>query len=120
VAETGTTYPQKITFGEMRASGVRDELIYCRDHRCGHHIEINANSWADDVRPSDIEPKVLCTKCWPLRRRGPAEFQTGQDGQCRMGSTGPVRRASLWPSLRRLAAFVKQAISRAASNSRGR
>jgi hypothetical protein len=25
-----TTYPQKITFGEMRVSGVRDVLIYCR------------------------------------------------------------------------------------------
>jgi hypothetical protein len=24
-----TTYTQKITFGEMRASGVRDVLIYC-------------------------------------------------------------------------------------------
>ena len=24
--------PQKITFGKMRASGVRDVLIYCRDH----------------------------------------------------------------------------------------
>ena len=27
-----TLYPQKITFGEMRASGVRDVLVYCRDH----------------------------------------------------------------------------------------
>ena len=27
-----TTYPQKVTFGEMRASGVRDVVIYCRDH----------------------------------------------------------------------------------------
>ena len=26
-----TTYTQKITFGEMRASGVRDVLIYCRN-----------------------------------------------------------------------------------------
>ena len=24
--------PQKIPFGEMRESGVRDVLIYCRDH----------------------------------------------------------------------------------------
>ena len=29
-----TTYEQKITFGEMRASGVRDVLINCRDYRC--------------------------------------------------------------------------------------
>ena len=26
-----TTYPQKITFGELRKSGVRDVLVYCRD-----------------------------------------------------------------------------------------
>jgi hypothetical protein len=29
-----TTHTQKITFGEMRKSGVRDVLLYCRDHRC--------------------------------------------------------------------------------------
>ena len=38
-------YPQKITFGEMRASGVRDVLVYCRDHRCSHHIAISADRW---------------------------------------------------------------------------
>jgi hypothetical protein len=43
---TMTTYTQKITFDEMRASGVRDVLIYCRDHRCGHRITISANRWA--------------------------------------------------------------------------
>jgi len=40
-----TTYEQKITFGEMRASGVRGVLIYCRDHRCSHHVEANADGW---------------------------------------------------------------------------
>ena len=35
------TYPPKITFGEMRASGVRGVLIYWRDHRCSHHTETN-------------------------------------------------------------------------------
>ena len=37
------TYSQKITFADMRASGVRNVLIYCRDHRCSHHIEISAD-----------------------------------------------------------------------------
>jgi hypothetical protein len=37
------TIPQKITFGEMRASGVLNILIYCRDHRCSHHVEANAD-----------------------------------------------------------------------------
>ena len=32
-----------IAFGEMRASGVYDILIYCRDHRCSHLVEANAD-----------------------------------------------------------------------------
>lgn len=58
-----TTYPQKITFGELRASGVRDVLVYCRDHRCSHHITISADQWPDHVRLSDIEPDFVCTAC---------------------------------------------------------
>jgi hypothetical protein len=34
--------PTKITFGETRAFGVRDVLVYCRDHRCSHSTEISA------------------------------------------------------------------------------
>jgi len=60
---TMRTYETKITFGEMRESGVRDVLIYCRDHRCSHHVETNADGWADDVRLSDIEPNFTCTRC---------------------------------------------------------
>ena len=25
-------------------------LIYCRDHRCSHHVETSADGWADDAR----------------------------------------------------------------------
>ncbi len=38
-----TTYQQKISFGELRAVGVRDVLIYCRDHRCSHSTTVSAN-----------------------------------------------------------------------------
>ena len=58
-----TAYPTKITFGEMRDAGVRDVLIYCRDHRCSHHIEISADGWPDNIRLSDIEPDFVCTAC---------------------------------------------------------
>ena len=58
-----TTYQQKITFGETRESGVRDVLIYCRDHHCTHHIEISADCWPDHIRLSDIEPGFACTAC---------------------------------------------------------
>ena len=35
--------PQKITFAEMRASGVRDVLIYCADYDCSHSTAISAD-----------------------------------------------------------------------------
>jgi hypothetical protein len=56
-----TTYPQKIAFEELRESGVRTVLVFCRDHRCTHHIEISADGWPDEVRLSDIEPDFVCS-----------------------------------------------------------
>jgi hypothetical protein len=44
------TRPQKITFAEMRAAGVRGILIYCSDYKCSHSIAISADQWPDDVR----------------------------------------------------------------------
>ena len=35
--------PTKITFGELRASGVRQVLLYCRDHKCTHQVTVNAD-----------------------------------------------------------------------------
>jgi hypothetical protein len=55
--------PPKIAFGELRASGVRDVLVYCRNHRCSHSVEISADRWADHIRLSDIEPGFVCTAC---------------------------------------------------------
>ena len=78
-----TTYPQKITFGEMRASGVRDVLIYCRDHRCSHHIEISADRWPDHVRLSDMSP-ASSARLRQARRGHPAEVSGGAD-RCRLG-----------------------------------
>jgi hypothetical protein len=60
---TPDDYPQKITFGEMRASGVRDVLVYCRDHHCSHHIRISADFWPDHLRLSDIEDRFVCRVC---------------------------------------------------------
>jgi hypothetical protein len=67
LADDVTTYPQKITFGEMRASGVRDVLVYCRDHQRSHSIEIDADCWPDTLRLSDIEDRFVCQAC---SRRG--------------------------------------------------
>jgi hypothetical protein len=54
---------QKITFGEVRESGVRGVLIYCSDYKCSHHIAISADQWPDDVRLSDIEDRFVCKEC---------------------------------------------------------
>ena len=58
-----TTYPQKITFGELRESGVRDCLVYCRDHHCSLYIRISADFWPDHLRLSDIEDRFVCRVC---------------------------------------------------------
>jgi hypothetical protein len=55
--------PQKITFGEMRSSGVRGILIYCADFHCSHSIAINADKWPDHVRLSVLEPRFVCKPC---------------------------------------------------------
>ena len=46
---------QKITFGEMRAQGVRGLLIYCADHKCSHSTAKLADRWPDHLSLSDIE-----------------------------------------------------------------
>ena len=57
------TRPQKITLGELRASGVRGLLVYCADYKCSHSMAVNADQWGDDVRLSDLEGCFTCTVC---------------------------------------------------------
>ena len=54
---------QKITFGEVRESGIDRLLIYCADYKCSHSIEMHAGQWTDNVRVSDIEHRFVCTAC---------------------------------------------------------
>ena len=60
---SATVRPQKITFAEMRESGVTAVLIYCSDFRCSHSVEMLADHWPNDVRLSDIESRFVCTAC---------------------------------------------------------
>jgi hypothetical protein len=55
--------PQKITFGEMRDTGVRGVLVYCADFHCSHSTVISADRWPDDIRLSDLEPRFVCGAC---------------------------------------------------------
>jgi hypothetical protein len=53
----------KITFGEMRSSGVTGILVYCADYQCSHMVPLDASGWADHVRLSDIEGRFVCQAC---------------------------------------------------------
>jgi hypothetical protein len=66
--------PVKITLGEMRATGVRDLLVFCQDYRCSHNIKLDpsyVDRWPDDIRFSDLEPRFICKACG--QRGAPSE-----------------------------------------------
>ena len=46
---------------EMRASGIRDVLIYCADYKCSNWIRVNTDQWSTEVRLSDLENQFTCT-----------------------------------------------------------
>jgi hypothetical protein len=54
---------QKITFGEMRASGVFRIDVFCSDYRSSHSTTLPADRWPDHVRLSDIEQQFVCQAC---------------------------------------------------------
>jgi len=54
-----------ITFGQMRDQGVRKVVVYCRNYQCNHHTVTSAERWPDDVRLSDVGPKLICS-VWML------------------------------------------------------
>jgi hypothetical protein len=104
---------QKIRFGEMRGSGVRDVLIYCSDYKCSHHTKVSGDAWPDHVRLSDIEPGFVCTACgrrgadvrddFRFRRHaghGPARPWVANDnmriGQHFKASSGPMQLRLFW------------------------
>ena len=53
----------KITFAELRSSGVRGLLAYCSDYKCSHYIAVSGDRWPDEVRLSDLEPRFTCSAC---------------------------------------------------------
>ena len=55
--------PQKISFAQMRNSGVRGLLIYSSDYKCSHLNTMSGDSWPDDIRLSDVEARFVCRAC---------------------------------------------------------
>jgi hypothetical protein len=81
------TRPQKITFAEMRAAGVRGLLIYYSDYHCSHSTTMSADRWPDDVRLSDIEPLFTCQACG---KKG-ADVRPDFDWAARRATRGQTR-----------------------------
>ena len=54
---------EKITFGEMRASGATRIIVHCGDYKCGHSVTVYPPLWSDSVRLSDLEERLVCTVC---------------------------------------------------------
>ena len=54
---------EKITFGEMRASGASRIIVHCGDYKCGHSVTIHPALWPDNVRLSELEERFVCTVC---------------------------------------------------------
>jgi hypothetical protein len=87
---------QKITFGEMRATGVRNVVIYCVDYRCSHcHIvPDDADRWPDELRISDIEERFVCTACGKRRADIRPDWQTAKTFA--KGRTVKLYSATIW------------------------
>ncbi len=41
--------PQKITFADLRASGIRGLLIYCSEYHCSHWTAISGDQWLGEA-----------------------------------------------------------------------
>jgi hypothetical protein len=52
-----------MTFGNMRANGVRDLRVYCATNFCHHQAIINVDGFADDLFIVDIDRRLICTAC---------------------------------------------------------
>ncbi len=57
------TRQQKITFGEMRASGASRIVVHCRGYKCGHSVTMYPALWPDNVRLSDPDERFVCIVC---------------------------------------------------------
>ena len=72
---------QKITLSEMRSgNGPTRLIVYCRDFKCAHSVVIDAGRWGDDVRLSDLEPKLHVSGLWPPWRRCQAAVRARENG----------------------------------------
>jgi hypothetical protein len=86
---------QKITLGEMRASGLRGLLVYCADYKCAHSVEISGDRRPDHIRLSDLEPLFVCQACGHTAPMSGPHFDSANGGRA------PVQQKSVRKKTRR-------------------
>jgi hypothetical protein len=52
----------------------RGVLVYCADYHCSHSASVIADRWADDLRLSDLEPRLVCSACGKRGADIPPDF----------------------------------------------
>lgn len=77
--------PVKITFGEMREMGVNGILVYCVNRPCSHSVALSADSWPDELRLSDLEPRMVCSACGYRGAEVRPDFNRGKRPSRAMG-----------------------------------
>ena len=64
--------PTKISFGEMRDSGVRGILVYCADYHCSHSVAVRRRRHRESGPLHSLAQLQTCTR----RRRQPYDVCT--------------------------------------------
>ena len=71
---------QKITLGEMRASGASRVIVHCGDYKCGHSVTLYSALWPDNSQLSDLEERFVCTVCGHRRAEVRPLFEPARMG----------------------------------------
>jgi hypothetical protein len=69
-----TKRPPKINLGELRASGVRNIVVFCADYTRSHSITLSVDQWADDCPAVGYRGAVCLLRLRQAQRACPAGF----------------------------------------------
>jgi hypothetical protein len=67
-----------MTFGNMRANGVRTLAAWCLGRGCDHFRIVDVSAYADDLPVPSFGPRLRCERCGHLRDRPAASSSAGR------------------------------------------
>jgi hypothetical protein len=99
---------QKITFGEMRESGVFRIDVFRSDYRCSHSTRLSA----DPVRLSDVEPHFICKTCGKRGADVRPDYQGSKQRPASQSEQGQLKAAAGLSQRRQYALLSRECPSR--------